>query len=58
MLANMIAYGISKLQGALDGVDGEMASQLLGRLDERTSTKKRFVFIQNFSKISSLVVFN
>ena len=47
-----------KFQGALVGVDGEMASKLLGRLDERTSSKKRFVFIQNFNKISLLVVIN
>ena len=34
-----------KPQGALDGVDGEMASELLGRLDEGTRSKKRLIVI-------------
>ena len=35
-----------KPQGALDGADGEMASELLGRLDEGACSKKRFPFFQ------------
>ena len=45
---------ICKLQGALDGVDGEMASELLGRLDERTSSKKRFVLFKTSTNITNL----
>ena len=39
-----------KPQGALDGADGEMASELLGRLDEGARSEKRLNFFQILTK--------
>ena len=44
----IVAIPLLKLQGTLVRADGEMAAELLGRLDARTRAKKRF---QNQYKI-------
>ena len=45
----MISYAktIPPFQGPLVRVDGEMASELLGRLDARARSEERFEFAHN-----------